>query len=300
MFFFKILSFFSINKRNSLYHNIIVLNIILSPFFIFFFYFRIKKIMSEYNYIYNLIETKKNINNNYKINNNNNTILNYNYSYVLKELYDNSFQGFYITNINNKEIKGKINIIFRKEFFNSYFLDAILYNNQSDVCLISNTFAFNINHSFIIKKENNYLFNIKTKSDFIITSLNKKTFNLKKKYNIGNILLLYYNISNTNEKYLLGYFNINGTIFFFSTNNDKHSLISQMFFLGKIILILSIIQLIINFFIFDVTTLDKYEAIKYSSFSIIINFLSFSLILIQSLYLSSIDIVKLKLYNYIK
>ena len=75
MFFFKILSFFSINKRNSLYHNIIVLNIIFSPFFIFFFYFRIKKFMSEYNSIYNLIETKKNINNNYKINNNN-TIIN--------------------------------------------------------------------------------------------------------------------------------------------------------------------------------------------------------------------------------
>ena len=167
MFFFKILSFFSINKRNSLYHNIIVLNIIFSPFFIFFFYFRIKKVISEYNYIYNLIETKKNINNNYKINNNN-TIINYNYSYVLKELYDNSFQGFYITNINNKEIKGKINIIFRKEFFNSYFLDVFLFNNESNICLVSNTFAFNINNSFIIKKENNYLFNIKTKSDFII------------------------------------------------------------------------------------------------------------------------------------
>lgn len=291
MFFFKILSFFSINKRNSLYHNIIVLNIIFSPFFIFFFYFRIKKIMSEYNYIYNLIHTKKNIYNNYKYNNN--TILNYNYSYVLKELYDNSFQGVYITNINNKEMKGKINIIFRKEFFNSYFLDVFLFNNESNICLVSNTFAFNINNSFIIKKENNYLFNIKTKNDFIITSLNKKTFNLKKKYNIGNILLLYYNISNTNEKYLLGYFNINGTIFFFSTNNDKHSLVSQMFFFGKIILILSIFQIIINFFIFDVTTLDKYEAIKYSSFSMIINFLSFSLILIQSLYLSSIDTVKL-------
>ena len=290
MFFFKILSFFSINKRNSLYHNIIVLNIIFSPFFIFFFYFRIKKIMSD-NYIYNLIHTKKNIYNNYK--NNNNTILNYNYSYVLKELYDNSFQGVYITNINNKEMKGKINIIFRKEFFNSYFLDVFLFNNENNICLVSNTFAFNINNSFIIKKENNYLFNIKTKNDFIITSLNKKTFNLKKKYNIGNILLLYYNISNTNEKYLLGYFNINGTIFFFSTNNDKHSLVSQMFFFGKIILILSIFQIIINFFIFDVTTLDKYEAIKYSSFSMIINFLSFSLILIQSLYLSSIDTVKL-------
>ena len=290
MFFFKILSFFSINKRNSLYHNIIVLNIIFSPFFIFFFYFRIKKIMSEYNYIYNLIHTKKNIYN-YKYNNN--TILNYNYTYILKELYDNSFQGVYITNINNKEMKGKINIIFRKEFFNSYFLDVFLFNNESNICLVSNTFAFNINNSFIIKKENNYLFNIKTKNDFIITSLNKKTFNLKKKYNIGNILLLYYNISNTKEKYLLGYFNINGTIFFFSTNNDKHSLVSQMFFFGKIILILSIFQIIINFFIFDVTTLDKYEAIKYSSFSMIINFLSFSLILIQSLYLSSIDTVKL-------
>ena len=291
MFFFKIFSFFSFNKRNSLLHNIIILNIFYSPFFISFFYVKIKQIMSEYKYVNNLIKSKKNINNIYK---NNNNIINYNNSYIIKELYDHTFQGFYITNIDNKEIKGKIKIIFRKEFYNLYFLDVFLYkNNQDNIFLISNTFPFNKNYSFSIKKENKNLFNIKTVNDIIFTSLNKHLFNFKKKYNFGNIFL-YYNISNINDKLLLGYFDINGIKFFFSTNNDKHSLINQLNIIGKIILLLSILQFIINFLIFDVTLLDKYEAIKYSSYSIIINFLSLSLILIQSLCLSFIDKVRSK------
>lgn len=291
MFLFKFFSFFSFDIRNSLLHNIIIINIVYSPFFLSLFYVKIKQIISEFNNVNNLIKAKEIINN-FK---NNNNMINYNNSDIIKELYNYTFQGVYITNINNKEIKGKIKIIFRKEFYDLYFLDAFLYkNNQNNIFLISNTFPFSKNYSFSIKKENKNLFNIKTVNDIIITSLNKHLFNFKKKYNFGNIFLLYYNISKFNEKYLLGYFDINGTKFFFSTKNDKHSLISQLNFIGKLILLLSIFQLVINFLIFDVTLLDKYEAIKYSSYSIIINLLSLTLILIQSLFLSFIDKVKSK------